>query len=48
MDNLGYLFAGFAVIWVLVFGYLWYLGRAIDRLQRRLDASAAGSEKPRS
>jgi CcmD family protein len=36
MGNLGYLFAGFAVVWCAAFGYLWHLGRRARRLERRL------------
>ena len=36
MSNLGYLFAGFAVAWGLVFGYVWLLARRSQSLETRL------------
>ncbi len=37
MDNLGFLFAGFAVAWALAFGYVWHLARRTRDLETRLD-----------
>ena len=37
MSNLGFLFAGFAVSWALVFGYVWLLARRSHALEARLD-----------
>lgn len=36
-DNLGFLFAGFALAWGVFFAYLWILRRRSDRLERRLE-----------
>lgn len=36
MSNLGFLFAGFAVAWGLVFGYVWLLARRTHDLEARL------------
>lgn len=33
MDDAGYIFAAFAVVWVILFGYLFLIGR----IQRRLE-----------
>jgi CcmD family protein len=38
MSNLGFLFAGFAVAWALVFGYVWMLARRSGELETRLQA----------
>ncbi len=37
MDNLGYLFAAFAVAWVGVFAYITVLIRQQKRIQRDID-----------
>jgi len=38
MNNLGFLFAGFAIVWAASFYYLWHLARRSARLQQQLDA----------
>ena len=38
--TLGYLFAGYAVIWVIMFGYIWFLAGK----QRRLEFEIARLE----
>jgi CcmD family protein len=48
MSNLGFLFAGFAVAWALVFGYVWLLGRRSDGIEARiaeLERRAEGDRK---
>ena len=37
MDNLGYLFAAFAVIWAVVFGYVLVLMNRQKKLKREID-----------
>lgn len=37
MDNLGYLFAAFALAWALIFGYMLILGGRLSRISRDLD-----------
>jgi len=37
MENVGYLFAVYTIIWVFFFGYLFYLHRKQRRLQREID-----------
>ncbi len=37
-DNIGFLFAGFVVIWLLAFGYMAFLGTRISALRQDLDA----------
>ena len=50
---IGYLFAAYMVIWILLFAYLLHITRTQRRLGRRLDALAAeirdgGSSPPES
>ena len=51
-SNLGFLFAGFAVVWVGIIAYAFYIGRRertlrqeIDELRRQL-AEKSGSSQP--
>ena len=37
MDNMGYLFAAYTIIWAVVFGYILFLHRKQRRLQRQID-----------
>ena len=37
MDNLGYLFAAFAVIWVGLFAYILFLAQKQRQLRRDID-----------
>lgn len=37
MDNLGYLFAAFAVIWAVVFGYILVLMNRQKKLKREIE-----------
>jgi CcmD family protein len=37
-DNVGFLFAGFVVVWLLAFGYMAFLGNRISALRQDLDA----------
>ena len=37
MDNLGYLFAAFAVIWVMIFGYILVLMNRQKKLKREIE-----------
>jgi CcmD family protein len=41
MNTLGFLFAGFALVWGVTFVYLWHLSRQSAALQQRLDAIEA-------
>ena len=38
MENAGFLFAAYTVIWALVFGYVFFLVRKQSSLKRRLDS----------
>ena len=55
IQNFDYLFAAFAVLWVIVFGYFFFLTRQLADLRREVnalreererheDASAAGAD----
>ena len=37
MNNMGFLFAGFAVAWSAAFVYVWALSRRTSALQKRLE-----------
>ncbi len=37
MDNLGYLFAAFAIVWFGFFVYIWILFQRQNRLRRDID-----------
>jgi CcmD family protein len=37
MENAGYFFAAFAIIWALVFGYVLFLSLKQRRLRREID-----------
>jgi len=38
MENMGYLFAAYTVIWLVVFGYVLSLSNRQSRLKRELDS----------
>jgi CcmD family protein len=37
MENLSYLFAAYTLIWVIVFGYVFFMQRKQRSLQRQID-----------
>lgn len=37
MENLSYLFAAFAVVWAVLFGYVFSLSRRQNKLRRDID-----------
>ena len=37
MENLGYLFAAYTVIWIVVFGYLLFMQRKQKKLQQQIN-----------
>ncbi|MEE8194105.1 MAG: CcmD family protein [Dehalococcoidales bacterium] len=37
MEDLGYLFAAFTVVWLALFGYIFALSRRQQRLRRDID-----------
>jgi CcmD family protein len=38
MENLGYLFAAFSIVWAVLFGYLLFLFTAQRRLRREMNS----------
>jgi CcmD family protein len=44
-DNLGYLFAAFAVTWIAIAAYLLYLGQQVRSLRDELEAGP-DAERP--
>jgi len=36
MENLGYLFAAYTVIWIVVFGYILFMQRKQKKLQQQI------------
>jgi CcmD family protein len=45
MENLGYLFAAYTVIWAVVFGYVLFMQRKQRRLQRQIDMLRDSAEE---
>ena len=48
MENLGYLFAAYTVIWAVVFGYVFYLYRKQRKLQREIDSLKSPVDKSKT
>jgi CcmD family protein len=46
VENAGYLFAAYAIIWAVVFGYVLYMQRKQRKLQRQLDRLQKSAGKP--
>jgi len=38
MENAGYLFAAFTIIWAMIFGYVFSLSRRQRQLRREIDS----------
>ena len=47
MENLGYLFAAYTVIWAVIFGYMLFMQRKQARLQRQIDLLRKSAEMPK-
>jgi len=45
MENIGYLFVVYTVIWALVFGYVLFMQRKQRRLQRQIDLLRESADK---
>lgn len=41
-DNLGYLFAAFTVTWLVIAGYMLYLGQQVRALREEIEAIDSG------
>ncbi len=37
LENLGYLFAGYAVVWLLLFGYMFSIAKRQKELEREIE-----------
>ena len=48
MENLGYLFAAYTVIWAVVFGYVLFMQRKQQSLQRQIDRLQESADKPKN
>ena len=48
MENLGYLFAAYSVIWAVVFGYILFMQRKQKSLQRQINRLQESTDKPRN
>ena len=47
MENISYLFAVFAVIWLVLFGYVFFLIKRQQQLKKDIETLTAGfDEKP--
>lgn len=47
MENAGYLFATYAIIWALVFGYVLFLIRRQSALKRQIESLKEAARKDR-
>ncbi len=47
MENLGYLFAAFTIVWAVLFGYVFSLLRRQRQLWRELDSLKRDAEEKR-
>ena len=36
MDNLGFLLAAYSIVWLVLFGYVWFVARRQVRLNREI------------
>ena len=45
-DNLGYLFAAFAITWLAIAGYLLYLGQQVRALRDDMQMTERGDDDP--
>ena len=50
MENLGYLFAAYTIIWAVIFGYVFFLYYKQRKLQRQMDLlkDSIGEQQNRS
>jgi len=45
MDNAGYIFAAYALVWAVLFVYVFYIHRKHGKLQRELDSLKEDMDK---
>ncbi|MFH1429608.1 MAG: CcmD family protein [Candidatus Margulisiibacteriota bacterium] len=48
MENAGYLFAAFAIVWVIIFAYIFILHNKQRSLSRRIETLRAASEEKKA
>jgi CcmD family protein len=48
MENLGYLFAAYTIIWAVVFGYVLFMQRKQRRLQRQIEMLQESADKSKN
>jgi len=48
MENLGYLFAAYTIIWAVVFGYIFFMQRKQKSLQRQINRLQESADKPKN
>ena len=48
MENMGYLFAAYTIIWAVVFGYVVFMQRKQRRLQRNIDLLRESIDKSKN
>jgi len=48
MENIGYLFAAYSIIWAVVFGYVLFMQRKQRRLQRQIDMLQESVDKSKN
>ncbi len=48
MENLGYLFAAYTLIWVAIFGYILFIHIKQRKLQQQIELLQKATEKPES
>ena len=48
MENLGYLFAAYTIIWAVIFGCVLFMQRKQRRLQRQIDLLQESADKSKT
>ena len=48
MDNAGYIFAAYSIVWAVIFGYVFFIHMRHRKLQRELDSLKEDADKPES
>ena len=48
MENAGFLFAAYTIVWLAVFGYIFHLHRKQVKLERAIDLLKKTADKRRS
>jgi len=48
MENLGYLFVAYTIIWIVVFGYVLFVQRKQQKLQQQIDLLRESVDKQKA